>query len=213
MRSALIPMVYFGISSAISLFALNASQRYRIYFGPFLLLFALLSFHHLDDLPSWLGLRGLWGLLITIYIIHITAVLYIDKMILVPVGKHNEESGIATLNFDPRSASWNFRAAYKVWNNPRRLPSSLTNNDSTVSPGDIKWPTCKTNVKSLTLTSFIILRTLRLCAYTLIYHLVATYIFLGSFRPIAINDFSLHRESFFSRLIFAPTASRQSLRR
>lgn len=79
MESALIPVTYFGISSAISLIALNVSQAHRVYFAPFLLLFALLSFHHLNDIPSWLGLNSLWGLFITIYVMHITAVLYIEK--------------------------------------------------------------------------------------------------------------------------------------
>lgn len=91
LTSILTPVIYFGISSATSLVAINVALPYRIYFAPSIILFALLSFRHLNDIPSWLGLDSLWGLFIIIYSMYITAVLYIEKVILLPRYNGNEE--------------------------------------------------------------------------------------------------------------------------
>jgi len=204
MKSALLPLTYFGISSAISLLALNVSQIHRVYCAPFLLLFALLSFRHLNDIPSWLGLNSLWGLFVTIYVMHITAVLYIEKWVLVP-GNDDDESVVGIQDHPHRSVSRKLKAAYKVWSNPRWLPSTPTgdkNDNTEVLLGDMEKPHLSTNAKRSTMTSFVLIRTTKLCAYALIHRLIATHIFPGHFRPMTINDFSPDRERFISRLLF-----------
>jgi hypothetical protein len=208
MESALIPVAYFGISSAISLIALNVSQVQRIYFAPFILLFAMLSFRHLDDIPSWLGFSSLWGLFITIYIMHITAVLYIEKWVLEPMNDADDECVFGIQDHNHRSVSRNLKAAYKVWSNPRWLPPipiSDNGNASTEIPLGQLHPS--TDAKRSTMTSFILIRTTKLCAYGLIHQLIATHIFPGHFRPMSIDDFSPHHERYIYRLLFHPTAS------
>jgi len=211
MESTLIPVAYFGISSAISLIALNVSQTQRVYFAPFLLLFALLSFSHLNDIPSWQGLNSLWGLFITIYIMHITAVLYIEKWVLVPGNDEDDDKSVfGTPDHDHRLVSWNLKAAYKVWSNPRWLPPTRTrddNNNTEVLLSHIKQQHRSTNAERSAMTSFILIRTTKLCAYGLIHHLIATHIFPGHFRPMTINDFSPYRERYLSRLLFHPSAA------
>lgn len=208
MESALIPVTYFGISSAISLIALNVSQVYRVYFAPLLLLFALLSFRHLNDIPSWLGLNSLWGLFVTIYVMHITAVLYIEKWVLVPVNDEDVESVVGTQDHRRRSIPWDLKAAYKVWANPRWLPPTPPSNDKTIGVlGDIKKPHLRTDAKRSTMTSFVLIRITKLCAYGLSRRLIATHIFPGHFRPMTIDDFSLDRERFISRLFSHPSTA------
>jgi len=208
-KSALIPVTYFGISSAISLIALNVSQVHRVYFAPFLLLFALLSFLHLNDIPSWLGLNSLWGLFVTIYVMHITAVLYIEKWVLEP--EHDgddDESVVGTQDHHRRLACWKFKAAYKVWSNPRWLPPIPTSNNNPPFPSDnIKDPHLRTSAKQPTMTSFALIRTAKLGAYALIHRLMTTHIFPGHFRPMTIADFGPDRERFISRLLFPPPAA------
>lgn len=208
-KSALVPVTYFGISSAISLIALNVSQVHRVYFGPFLLLFAFLSFRHLNDIPSWLGLNSLWGLFVTIYVMHITAVLYIEKWVLEPGDAgDDDESVVGTQDHHRRLASWKFKAAYRVWSNPRWLPPIPTGNNNPPFPSDnIKDPHLRTPAKQPTMTSFALIRTAKLAAYAIIHRLMTTHIFPGHFRPMTITDFGPDRERFISRLLVPPSAA------
>ena len=187
--SALIPVAYFAISSAISMVALNVSQASRVYFLPFLLLTASLSFHHLNHLPSWYGLNGLWGLFVTVYVVHITSALYVEQWVLPTEDGHHDN--YYEDSYDSQQTRWNFKAAYKIWNNPRWL------NTPNEAPGISKaW-------QRTTMTEFIRTRITNLFVCSAIHFLVASKIFPGPFRPISIDDFSSDRETYIRSLLLS----------
>ena len=185
--SALIPVAYFAISSAISLVALNVSQANRVYFLPFLLLTPLLSFYHLNDLPSWYGLNSPWGVFVTICVVHITSVLYVEKWILPTEDGHHDN--YYDDSYDSQQTQWDFKAAYNIWNNPRLL------NTPNEAPGISKAR------QGTTMTNFILTRIVKLSMYWGLKFLAASKIFPGPFRPISINDFSSNRETYLRNLL------------
>lgn len=187
---ALLPLSHFAISSGLSLIALHATQPNRWVVAPFIFLFAGLSFRHLSKLPSWLGLDSLWGLFITIYVAHITAALYTEKWTLAST---EEPSTIMPGGSECRSlmqSKMDFRAAYRIWSNPRRL--DLLHDKITTAGGQRG---------SSSMRYFIFVRAAKLCCYAIIHQVISSQIFPGCFRPMSIDDFSPRRERYLSRII------------
>lgn len=219
-QPAFVSVAHFAISSLISLVALDQPYRYRIVLGPFLLLFAMLSFRNLKYIPFGMSLSSLWGLFITIYVAHISAVLYIENWTLSPLENLISDVPI-TQNEKQALISWKLKAAYKIWSSPRWLPplpaANITNEDSDTNyariiSGGPEQSSINANTKHhpTTEAAFILSRVTKLCAIVLTYHLIATHVFPGHFRPMVIDDFSPHRERYLSRLLCGPSAAASS---
>lgn len=180
-----IPVAYFAASSAISWIALNNSQSNRIYYLPFILITAVLSFRHLNDFPSWNGLDSLWGLFVIIYVAHISSTLYVEKWTLQSQDcLDNCESSL--------QARWDFKAAYKIWNNPRWLKTR------TEAPGVRRH-----NEQQTTLARFVLICITKLLIFWVANFLFASKIFPGHFRPLSLNDFAAEKEVYVRRLLLS----------
>ncbi|KAI9754892.1 MAG: hypothetical protein M4579_004492 [Chaenotheca gracillima] len=77
---SLAPPVFFGASTATFLVAIQSSQKGRVYLAPLLFGTAILSLHTSFYLEWLVGMNVLWALLICVWILHATAVLYIDRI-------------------------------------------------------------------------------------------------------------------------------------
>lgn len=180
-----IPVAYFAASSAISWVALNISQGNRIYYLPFILTTALLSFRHLTDFSSWYGLDSLWGLFMIIYVAHINSVLYVEKWTL-------PSKGLLDNCETSRQARWNFKAAYKIWNNPRWLKTSNE------TPG-----VSRPKEQPTTFAGFVWISITKLLIFWIAVFLFALNIFPGYFQPLGLNDFAAEKESYLRRLLLS----------
>ena len=180
---ALVPMCYFLASSAFSMIALHVSLSRRVYFLPPLLITGWLSFHQLTGVPSWYGLDSLWGLFILTYLVHIITVLYIDKITL----SSTNHSG------DTAHFQWNFHAARRIWNDPRRLHTAQ------------KHFSCNTDPLQhhRAIARFVLTRISKLLVYCMLSYVISAAIFPTPFRPLTPSDFSPQKESFIRRLLLS----------
>lgn len=193
--SPVIPVAYFTASSVISWIALNNSQGNRIYYLPFILATAVLSFRHLNDFSSWYGLDSLWGMFMIIYVAHITSVLYVEKWRLHSEGLDDDDD-----NYDgtSRQARWDFKAAYKIWNNPRWLK---TTNEA---PGVSKpYEQQQQQQKQMTIFRFVLICIAKLVIFWIATFLFALNIFPGYFQPLSLDDFAADKEIYLRRLLYS----------
>lgn len=104
----LIPTGYLALSSFVFFVAIHLSLTSRFLLFPVLLSSAALSLH--TSYYWWLfpGSVGLWNLFVYIWIQHAVSILLIEQVV---------------VSQSEYSNSW--IAAYKLYNNPRRLPPSL----------------------------------------------------------------------------------------
>lgn len=177
---ACIPAAYFSLLSAISMVALHLPQAKRIRSLPLLLIFGWLSFYNLDRIPSWYGLDSLWGLFTTIYLIHISSVLFIEQTALPCPYNH----GNITYK------SWNIQAARKVWNDPRSLSRTSS------------IPGSENSLRARNTAASGRGRIFKLCTYCLVAFLIDRCI-LPALRPFNISDFSSDKEIFVRRLLWS----------
>lgn len=180
---ALVPIIYFLVSSAISMIALNVSLTRRVYFLPPLLITGWLSFYQLTGIPSWYGLDSLWGLFIFNYLIHIITALYIDKITLSPT-THGGETGCP---------QWNFHAARRIWNDPRRLQTAQK---------DFCWNTDSLQNRRA-IFHFVLTRISKLLVYCMLSYVISTVVFPTPFRPLTPSDFSPDKVTFIRRLLLS----------
>jgi Membrane bound O-acyl transferase family len=128
-----VPVIFLALSGAVFSVALHCSdQRHRVYLLPFFFTFSVLSFttctHFGYFLPS---LIGLWSLGVSLYILHIISLLYIEKW---PAPRPQHQAA------NPNLRPWqnlDLRVTYKVWGNPQLLPASTA---TPTSPNDNSGP-------------------------------------------------------------------------
>jgi len=104
-----IPITWFLTSSAFAAWALNSPQRQRFILSPLVIISAVLSFCTLQHLTWPLGLNSIWGLGVSVWTLHITALLYTKDSLSQSLG-----------HIQPR-ADINWRRTYKLWTNTRLL--------------------------------------------------------------------------------------------
>src|SRR4051812_14315692 len=108
-----IPILSLAISGAIFSIALHCStQRYRLYLLPFFITFSVQSFvtskHFWYFSPS---LVSLWSLGLSLYILHIISLLYIEKWPALP----SPSSGQQDTKFIRFWHKLDLTATYKLW--------------------------------------------------------------------------------------------------
>lgn len=106
----LIPVGFFLLSGVVSFVAINMRQTYRPYLLPVFLLAAGLSFATINYFQWPSGLNSLWGMALTVYVMHQTSILCIEKYVL-PSRRTD--------------GAWDWLGAYKTWLNPRLLNTPL----------------------------------------------------------------------------------------
>lgn len=175
-----LPVMCFGVLSAVSIIALHSSPGRRLWYLPLLSMFGCLSFYNLHHWPSWYGIDSLWGLHTTIYFMHITSVLYVEKYVL---GREEQ----CNRHYTTSNSSWNFRAACRIWNNPRRVGLA----EGAEPPQRMRsWPV------------MILTRSFRLAVCWLLVY-IADAILTTFFRPFSIADFSYQKETYLRRLLLS----------
>ena len=191
LKYPIIPIISFAASSAFSWIALHNRQRNRIYYLPFILATAVISFRRLNDFSSWYGLDSLWGLFIVIYVAHITSVLYVKKRELLSENYDDDNCGTSR-----RQTRWDFKAAYKIWNNSRWLQTSNEAPGVVVSRPNAQHHTT-------TVTRFVFMRIAKLLIFGVATLVFSSKIFPGHFQPLHLEDFAAEKEIYIRRLFLS----------
>lgn len=118
-----VPVLYLALSAAVFSITLHCSnQTNRLYLLPFFLIFSVLSFITSEYFsPFSPSLVSLWSLAISLYILHIISVLYIERWPS-PSSSFTKQQQDTTPTNQLRHFS--FRATYKLWGNPQLLPTA-----------------------------------------------------------------------------------------
>lgn len=178
-----IPILSLAISGVIFSIALYSStQRHRIRLLPFFIVFSVHSFitskHFWYFSPS---LVSLWSLGVSLYILHIISLLYIEKWPAPPFSSAQQ---------DTKSIwSWqklNWRVTYKLWGNPQLL--STIRDDSLDSTPEIPY------------SVFFLLRLVKLPIYYCLHTYVIPTVFSETIYAFFLEDVSPVQQTLIRRI-------------
>lgn len=182
----LVPMTYLLLS--ISVFHCSIQSRskcLRAFLLPFFLCFAILSFNKSDSfliiLPS---LSYLWAQSITLYIAHVTSLLFLEE------GPDSQPIG-----FTSRAS---LRTTFRLWADPRLISlKQPANNKTTKSDGR---QSAEPATEQETLSTFLFLRLAKLALYYLLHARILPALFSQTIGHLRAEDVSPARTPLLSRL-------------
>lgn len=198
---ALIPLLYFSVSTFFAMVALNAPQPCRPALLGVVIAFAILAFRRITDLTDAADRASIIGLFILIWLSHITTTLCVEKHVL-----------------PRRGRSWDWQAAYKMMWNGRWLitgekgldlgkdsPHDSTSFREKKGPIEFDhWTFPSEKGTKLSRRRSFLLK--RLCSVAMIYALNRLYWKLcfephpTIFQPLDFSDFMPSKESYFRRV-------------
>lgn len=120
-----VPILSLSVSAISFSIALHSSNpRFRLVVFPFFLISSIVSFSTSKYFWFAPSLASLWSLGLLLYIVHITSVLYIEKL-------HIPSSSSSSPKIRPHVASMQFwssklQSTYRIWGNPQLLPVCST---------------------------------------------------------------------------------------
>ena len=184
-----IPVVWFLTSSTFSALALNSSQQQRFLLLPLIFISGILSFRALPLLTWPLGLNSTWGLGVSVWMLHITALLYHNN----PIPQRLDQAQPCVQN--------DWATTYKLWTNTRLLDGSRSLDRHSLAAAAYR--------SRLKFTVFTISK---ICASIA----VDRFVFMRALQAMHLNlfDFAAEREVYIRRVLLgAPITLSETLLR
>lgn len=162
------PLLWHHLSAVSFIVSIHISSDRRWWLLPFNLIPLVQVILSIDDLrPILPGLDWLWAFTTAISVLHVTSVLYVDRLTIV------ELSPTPTIG-------WNVALAYKTWRNPRR----------------ISYPQWTHETSTQTQRTLFVLCRLGVCVAFWIFYAPFEVSVIYVLKPLP-SDFSLDKRTFF----------------